>query len=258
MTDYLQHSRVSSILVVTLQWTKGFKGRVGFRQYCPLKPTKWGLKSFVLADSDTGFILNIIPYTGGETKDVYLSGCNPELPCLAKIVMALVEKYLDKGHHVFADWLYSSVPLVDELERRSTGYTGTLVRTRQQLPSSVRGAGFKMNKGETRAWRDGKKLVLAWRDKGKPTVMISTVCQSTMMTVHSRRGTREKPLVIDRYNQSMGGVDKADQYGCYYSFGRRSVKWWRKLMFWLLEVSIVNSYILHRLTVVTPLSHVNF
>ena len=108
----------------------GFKGRVGFRQYCPLKPTKWGLKSFVLADSDTGFILNIIPYTGGETKDVYLSGCNPDLPCLAKIVMALAEKYLNKGHHVFADRLYSSVPLVDELERRSTGFTGTLVRTR--------------------------------------------------------------------------------------------------------------------------------
>ena len=62
----------------------GFKGRVGFRQYCPLKPTKWGL---VLSDSATDYVLNIIPYTGGETKDVYLSGCNPELP---QIVMALV------------------------------------------------------------------------------------------------------------------------------------------------------------------------
>lgn len=236
----------------------GFKGRVGFRQYCPLKPTKWGLKSFVLADSETGFILNIIPYTGGETKDVYLSECNSELPCLAQIVMALVEKYLDKGHHVFADRLYSSVPLVNELERRSTGYTGTLVKTRQQLPSVVRGKGFKLNKGETKAWRDGNKLVLAWRDKGKPTIMISTVYQSAMTTVRSRRGTREKPLVIDRYNQSMGGVDKADQYGCYYSFGRRSIKWWRKLMFWLLEVSIVNAYILYRATVVAPSSHVNF
>ena len=153
----------------------GFKGRVGFRQYCPLKPIKWGLKSFVLADSDTGFILNIIPYAGGETKDIYLSNCNPELPSLTQIVLALVENYLDKGHHIYADRLYSSVLLVDELEKRNTGYTGTLVRTRQQLPSVVRGKSFNLNKGETKAWRDGKKLVLAWRDKGKPTVMISTV-----------------------------------------------------------------------------------
>ena len=138
------------------------------------------------------------------------------LNCLAKIVMALVEKYLNKGHRVFADRLYSSVPLVDELERRCTGFTGsTLVRTWQQLPSVVRDAGFKLNKGETRAWSDGKKL-LAWRE---PTVMISTVCWSTMTTVHNHRGTREKPLVIDRYNQSMGEVDKAEQYSCYYSFG---------------------------------------
>ena len=129
-------------------------------------------------------------------------------------VLALVENYLHKGHHIYADQLYSSVPLVDELERCNTGYTGTLVRTRQQLPSVVRGKSFKLNKGETKAWRDGKKLVLAWRDKGKPTIMISTVCQGSMTTVRGRRGeTREKPLVVDKYNQSMGGVDIADQYG---------------------------------------------
>ena len=148
---------------------------------------------------------NVIPYTGGETKDIYLSNCNSELLSLTQIVLALVENYLDKGHHIYADRLYSSVLLVDELEKRNTGYTGTLVRTRQQLPSVVRGKSFNLNKGETKAWRDGKKLVLAWRDKGKPTVMISTVYQGSMTTVQGHCGeTREKPLVVDKYNQSMG------------------------------------------------------
>ena len=45
-----------------------FKGRVSFIQYCPLKPTKWGLKAFVLADSETGYICNILPYTGQEMR----------------------------------------------------------------------------------------------------------------------------------------------------------------------------------------------
>lgn len=40
----------------------------------------------------------------------------------------------------------------------------------------------------------------------------------------------------------MGGVDTVDHYCGSYSFTRKSVKWWRKLFFWLLEVSIVNSY----------------
>jgi hypothetical protein len=78
-----------------------------------------------------------------------------------------------------------------------------------------------LNQGETQTWRDGRKLALAWRDKGKATVTISTVCSSSMTTAHSRCGNREKPLVIDWYNESMGGVDKADQYSCYSSFGRK-------------------------------------
>ena len=86
----------------------------------------------------------------------YLLSVNPDLPMLAQVVIALTEKYLDKGHHIYADRLYSSVPLVDELERRGTGYTGTLNKCRHQLPSVVRAKSFKMNKGETRTWRDEK------------------------------------------------------------------------------------------------------
>ena len=97
----------------------GFKGVVGFRQYCPLKPTKWGLKSFVLADSKTGFVLDIIPYTGAETKDIFLSACDSTLPMLTQVVLALSQKYLGKGHHIYADRLYSSVPLVTALESRT-------------------------------------------------------------------------------------------------------------------------------------------
>ena len=43
----------------------GFKGRLGFIQYMPKKPTKWGLKAFVLADGVTGYALNWKLYTGG-------------------------------------------------------------------------------------------------------------------------------------------------------------------------------------------------
>ena len=42
----------------------GFKGRLSFIQYMPKKPTKWGLKSFVLADSSTGYTIKWRLYTG--------------------------------------------------------------------------------------------------------------------------------------------------------------------------------------------------
>ena len=42
----------------------GFKGRLWFLQYMPKKPTKWGMKAFVLSDSVTGYTYNWKLYTG--------------------------------------------------------------------------------------------------------------------------------------------------------------------------------------------------
>ena len=41
-----------------------FKGRLSFRQYLPLKPTKWGIKVWVMAESSTGYVSNFQVYTG--------------------------------------------------------------------------------------------------------------------------------------------------------------------------------------------------
>ena len=42
----------------------GFKGRLHFIQYMPKKPTKWGMKAFVLADSSSGYTHAWRLYTG--------------------------------------------------------------------------------------------------------------------------------------------------------------------------------------------------
>ena len=220
---------------------------MGLRKYCPLKPTKWGLKSFVLANSKTGLVLDIIPYTGAETKDIFLSACDSTLPMLTQVVLALSQKYLGKGHHVYADRLYSSVPLVTALESRLACFTRTMDKRRRQLPREVRARSFKLRRGGTS--KPGEMVIssVAWKDKGKPTLMIFTAYDACTVTVQCRHGgPKVKPLVVDCYNKFMWGVDVADQFGCYYLLDRRTVKWWRKLLFWLMEVSIVNAYILYR------------
>ena len=42
-----------------------FKGQLSFIQYMPKKPTKWGMKAYVLADAHTGYLCNWYLYTGG-------------------------------------------------------------------------------------------------------------------------------------------------------------------------------------------------
>ena len=51
-----------------------------------------------------------------------------------------------------------------------------------------------------------------------------------------------KPHVVNRYNKYMLGVDRLDQRMSYYQFVRKTVRWWRKVFFWMVEVVIQNSY----------------
>ena len=122
------------------------------------------------------------------------------------------------GHHIYADQLYSSIPLVNALESRLTCFVGTVDKRRRQLPREVRARSVKLRRGDIKAWRDGNKLCVAWRDKGKPTLMISTGlwCEHSDSSVPPR-GPKVKALVVDRYNKFMWGVDVADQFECYCS-----------------------------------------
>ena len=46
-----------------------YKGRLSWIQYMPKKPTKWGIKTWVLAESGSGYVWNFKLYTG---KILYL------------------------------------------------------------------------------------------------------------------------------------------------------------------------------------------
>ena len=51
--------------------------------------------------------------------------------------------------------------------------------------------------------------------------------------------------MTDEYNHYMGGVDKLDQLISTYSFTKKSKKWWKKVFFRLLEISVINACILY-------------
>ena len=58
---------------------------------------------------------------------------------------------------------------------------------------------------------------------------------------------RVKPLLVQLYKY-MGGVDKCDQLLTYYRFKHRTVKWWRIAFIRLIDIAIVNAYILYAMS----------
>ena len=96
---------------------------------------------------------------------------------------------------------------------------------------------------------DGHALFISWFDKRQVNVL-STVHNSMTFTKNVRvRGQVEpreveKPLVVECYTRFMGGVDRADQAMWYNLNIHKTLKWWKKVFMYLLEVSFVNSWIL--------------
>lgn len=120
---------------------------------------------------------------------------------------------------------------------------------RKGIPFSMKTPKLRIE--ETIAYRKQEVLLLAWRDK-RVVSMLSTYGTSRSQVVRNRRVGHNrtqsvlKPSTIVQYNKNMGGVDLADQYTAIYCFLRKTLKWWRKLFFWGLEVSIINTYILYK------------
>ena len=57
-------------------------------------------------------------------------------------------------------------------------------------------------------------------------------------------GNAIKPAIVADYNRHMGYVDKADRMANSYTASRRTWKWTKKLFFHLLDIAVLNSYIL--------------
>jgi len=53
-----------------------------------------------------------------------------------------------------------------------------------------------------------------------------------------------KPSIVADYNRHMGHVDNTDRVANSYAASRRTWKWTKKLFFHLLDLAIVNSYII--------------
>ena len=89
-----------------------FKGRLSFRQYLPAKPIKWGIKVWVLCESDTGYVYNMQVYTGKVEG-------RQEKGMAHRVCMDLLTPVLGTNLHVYMDNLYTSVGLLNDLHVRS-------------------------------------------------------------------------------------------------------------------------------------------
>ena len=92
-------------------------------------------------------------------------------------------------------------------------------------------------------------MTVGWQDK--LLILMLSTWHNTDTTIYKRWKNGEetkviKPTVICHCTSKMGGVDRAGYCCASYLVTRKTLKWWRKLFYRLLEVSVINLFILFK------------
>lgn len=215
-----------------------FRGRLSFRTYMKNKKTKYGIKFYELCSYD-GYVLNIDIYKGqGE------DGPDEDMSKIDSLVTKLLQPYVNKGYHLFMDNYYNSVTLANRLLQCQTHVTGTLRSNRRGNPKLL--VKKRLKRGEHIWKRHGKVYVSKWKDK-RDVIALTTAHHPALSEARNRHGhIKIKPVEIIEYNKFMSGIDRSDQMISYYSCPRKTIFWYKKIIFHLLDITVWNSYFLYK------------
>jgi hypothetical protein len=164
----------------------------------------------------------------------------------------LLNGYEDKGHIVYTDNYYTSPNLFNELQKRNIGTCGTVKSGRYNMPRDLGPRVLHLQKGDDPVFQRCNNLVAcAWHDTKRVHLLSTVNHNDTIEKVIRARGepggrrTVKKPVIEHEYNTYMSGVDLMDQRLGTYDWSHKSSKWYMTLYHRLLEMALVNGYIIH-------------
>lgn len=183
----------------------GFKGKLSWIQFIPSKRSRFGLKFFMLCESESSYIWKSLIYTGKDTE------FNPKYAAFdatGSVVLTLCKKLLNKRYCLVMDNFYNSAKLFEYLQDKQTNVYGTVRPNRKNLPTNFNKN--KLTKGEL-SWMKGNLIVMRWCDK-RVVSLISAFHDTSFIQVQTKRGeTVCKPQKVVDYNVTIGGVEQINK-----------------------------------------------
>ena len=161
-----------------------FKGRLSIKQYMKDKPTKWGIKVFVLADARNGYTVRLQIYAGKNSN----LATNDSGLC-SRVVLELLNGLENNCPKVYMDNYYTSPELFLALYNKEVNACGTARQNRKFFPSEL-----KVDRNVIAGCYDfrssGPLLATVWKDK-RVVYFLSTI---HLVLLSLCRGVRKMAL----------------------------------------------------------------
>ena len=211
---------------------------------------------YASTDAVDEYVLSTSMYTGTDYKT-----SSSELKKTTKVVLNLVEPYINTYRSIKTDRYYTSIELVKELEKRKLYTTGTVMSNRINKDirwNAKEGRDKKRGEFVHHMYKykneKGKELsmgLVIWKDK-KPVYVLTTeydTGETDMCIRRSKGGLLNiiRPISVARYNEYMGGVDVSDQKRLFCESRVHGLsRWWIRVFIYYIDVGTVNSMVIFR------------
>lgn len=221
------------------------KNRLSIKQYIASKPVKWGIKSFLLCESKTGYVYNVEVYAG-KTRGLFV----PEIGATGSVVARLTTCVESQNYKLYMDRYYNSPGLSRYLLERKIHSCGTIMTNRKGVPRTIIRRNKDMKRGDFDFLCNDQMSVIVWCDR-KPLYFITTFHDPSVFSAVNRKnkdGTVQPipcPQMLLSYNQNMGGCDKNDQMTKLYK-SRKHYRWPRRMMLKCLTWTCYNAYVIQQ------------
>ena len=126
------------------------------------------------------------------------------------------------------------------------------------MPKDLRPQTLRLKRGDIRVRTRGDLTAVVWKDKRDVCLLTNIHDPPTEGNYCDEQGNTIKPAIVAVYNRHMGHVDNTDRMANNYTASRCTWKWTKKLFFHLLDLAIVNSYVLSSSCGGEKISHRDF
>jgi hypothetical protein len=211
-----------------------FRGRCPFKQYIPSKPGKYGIKLWMLSDSQTSYVCRLQVYTGrqGDTRETNQG---------KRVVTDLCRSLKGTGRNVTCDNFFTSMNLLQQLKKDNITVLGTVRKNRVELPPELVVTKGREALSSKFAFHKDAMLVSYCQKKGKVVILMSSMHDQADIV---EANPKKKPIMILDYNATKGGVDTSDQMLRTYTCKRMTRRWPIAIFSNMLDISALNAYII--------------
>jgi hypothetical protein len=220
-----------------------FKGRATIKQYMPMKPHKWGYKLWCIASEN--YLVRLELYCGKpETKTG--SGV------LTETIVRMMQPHAFKNHILYTDCFFTSPTLMRELTGLGIALCGSVQLNRYGMPpkSQLNDATFKnWVRGDSLHLQQDSMALYCWKDQKVIKVLYNHISPTTPLTSVKRWGKNSERVellchqAVRDYFYNARSVDRLGQLRYNYPLGRKSKISTSSLVWWLIDMCMVNVFI---------------